>query len=702
MAPQPDSLDARFAKLDASERENANRLVPVAAGFFMLPISNRPDPYDFNADSLQTLQWIIGDLYPRMEQEFERSTLEQSKRAIVAVYARFSVDGSLAKRLLELGVLDQLVAALSLPGARADALDALCKISQHVDTDALLQMAEQTCQPLLSVLKESQEDVGVTTHIALIILARTFVPAIPRKQALPFLEVAQAFLDVLPSQASSPLFAMGIGFIVMISTEVKLPHTMVELLVAGLRSRDWLLRAQCLAGLWQFVAPDVQREPPLLDPLFQQAGMPDKEVPPHLLAEMNAYGYERCASVKGPKSNGHLYSLLAEEKDPYKLGKAIAALALGAERAIIEWVFTSGAVSQRLPRFAQAIRDKGVPSEANLAHILHFEYLRLQGRESEAPPYAREVLEQDPDFAYAYYALARPSADAVEALRSVKKGNKCTPGPLNLSDFLRIQFLQRGALWAAELGVEALTSPAGPMAAGTDWRVGIAMVQSALEDGEAFLDLAPPDHSAMRAVMSWLILLHVMTDEELSDDLRELKRYTDRLQLADDFTRWLKPFGDVPVPVPKTRFRLIADLITDNFAAAQHKWSKVFEEFDRFRGSQKAQRGDEVPFGHAPSAALVDAYRCSWCRNPSAALLRCGRCGKGRYCDAGCQKGHWKVHKKTCVASRKHRNVFSLENLGDAGIVRAPEIGELFAELFLYALAFSGVYPGVFVCKYIR
>jgi hypothetical protein len=40
--------------------------------------------------------------------------------------------------------------------------------------------------------------------------------------------------------------------------------------------------------------------------------------------------------------------------------------------------------------------------------------------------------------------------------------------------------------------------------------------------------------------------------------------------------------------------------------------------------------------------------RCSTCGEESMTLSACSRCKKAYYCNAVCQKKHWKVHKKTC------------------------------------------------------
>jgi len=48
-------------------------------------------------------------------------------------------------------------------------------------------------------------------------------------------------------------------------------------------------------------------------------------------------------------------------------------------------------------------------------------------------------------------------------------------------------------------------------------------------------------------------------------------------------------------------------------------------------------------------ASGTDAeLQCANCDRPISSPLRCSRCKLARYCDASCQRKHWKEHKQTC------------------------------------------------------
>jgi hypothetical protein len=48
--------------------------------------------------------------------------------------------------------------------------------------------------------------------------------------------------------------------------------------------------------------------------------------------------------------------------------------------------------------------------------------------------------------------------------------------------------------------------------------------------------------------------------------------------------------------------------------------------------------------------ASEERHKCAACSRFALGLQACSRCDKVRYCDRDCQRKHWKVHKKLCVA----------------------------------------------------
>eukprot|EP01113_Clastostelium_recurvatum_P051378 TRINITY_DN9971_c0_g2_i1.p1 TRINITY_DN9971_c0_g2~~TRINITY_DN9971_c0_g2_i1.p1 ORF type:complete len:158 (+),score=25.00 TRINITY_DN9971_c0_g2_i1:381-854(+) len=51
------------------------------------------------------------------------------------------------------------------------------------------------------------------------------------------------------------------------------------------------------------------------------------------------------------------------------------------------------------------------------------------------------------------------------------------------------------------------------------------------------------------------------------------------------------------------------------------------------------------------SSSNSSSSSCSSCGSHASDLLMCSRCKLASYCNATCQRAHWRTHKKTCKAS---------------------------------------------------
>ena len=109
--------------------------------------------------------------------------------------------------------------------------------------------------------------------------------------------------------------------------------------------------------------------------------------------------------------------------------------------------------------------------------------------------------------------------------------------------------------------------------------------------------------------------------------------------------------------VPKTQWRMIYDTLTNRTPAAAKEWDEQVKKFSAISDTtqdiihEKAEHdlavwldtmhlenGDTIHVGHGhavPHRAVdyskVALYKCSWCKNPSAALKKCSGCEQARY-----------------------------------------------------------------------
>ena len=109
--------------------------------------------------------------------------------------------------------------------------------------------------------------------------------------------------------------------------------------------------------------------------------------------------------------------------------------------------------------------------------------------------------------------------------------------------------------------------------------------------------------------------------------------------------------------IKKTQMRLAREMILDLYPKAVTEWGAFIKRFDELDARADKQQPisstqadddlaawldhmklDDGEDESAPhycshpkiSTNSVELYRCSWCGNPSAALRKCGRCGKTR------------------------------------------------------------------------
>ncbi|KAJ7056503.1 hypothetical protein C8F01DRAFT_1156410 [Mycena amicta] len=727
-------LEALVRVVDGSP-EGWTRIVGILCNHFGLPsdMSTR--------SSLKKIHAKIENVYPRMEKEYERTADERIKGGIVDIYAKMCADSILRNRLFQYGFLGQLISLMAIPSCRNLALNSLVTITRHGGLEVRMKIAKITCLPLLQVVKDFPED-DDTAELALRTLSHCIVAVVSNEgkeldpklyRALPLSAVAQAFIDALHCPDPPPtLLSHATLCLVEMTHDVKLLSmpSAVNLFVAGLRSKAWYHRSRCMAGLLTLVIPNAQQDMRLSDPMKAARCVVSIASAPMFVQDvMRKYGLERSEMHQMVASNKAFQHALGDAYaaggDMYTAGKTIAGLILGTENAFFDGFFPgtnragktffpggssspSGSFqlwSDSLPQLAKAIRAKVVDAETPLADVLDLKCLLMRQRHAEVRAFAQRTLQHNPDFAYGYYILML-SLDGEEGLRAAKKGVRCTPGPHNLTTFLRLQMLQRGSQMACNVGMQTLNEPG--MDGNPPMDVGIAFLLSAMADADEFFAQAPPDHRDMRSTCAWLVLLHVMMDEKISDDLREIKPFIERLKFVDEFHTWLG------IPPVNTQIRLVAEtLILKNFSAAQREWGDAVGVYDKecadymeselaTPSKEKRERDlaawveglelddshskvvagcgggcfghdheDEDADGHShshshgsvpgageqdPQAPLPDKtalYRCSFCQNRSAVLRKCAGCSEARYCDATCQKRDWKVHKKKCGAGKK-------------------------------------------------
>ncbi|TFK71924.1 hypothetical protein BDN72DRAFT_837130 [Pluteus cervinus] len=671
---------------DIDNAEGWYLIVNILCGVFELP--------DLTTRSgLKKVHANFESVYKQLDSAYRRYS-ENDKMAggIVGIYAKMCSDTILRNKLISNGLLDKIFPLLERPACRHLALQSLGTISHNDGGTARSDLAKQA--PILLKLVEKHPEDAKTIDLAITTLAHSVSALVGGNHAIPVKTLQSSHIpQILEVTANTIKQPNATPHLVVHAVDLFATTTLnassicgdnpsvINCLVSGLRSSDWVTKCTCLGGIIRLHRYEAEPDQRSLDPQKFIAAI-SRRFPDHIVDVLMDYGMTRTETWKTALAARNFQEAImacVQDHDLYSLGLKLADLILDTEFSIGDGYFQTrnprtGKMEMAgnmglpftmymdaLPHCAKAIRAKGKREELNLADVLEIKFHVARGRVPSAIEVATKALERSPEYAYFYYAMTL-CANNVDGLCAAKKGLKCK----QKSPFIHFQMLQRAVEHAGDLGLKTLQD--APKAGDKKWEEGIAFLMSAYEDAKTYVEEAPPDNRHMKNVLYWLIILTVTINDEINPDLQELKDYLERLKLADDVSTF------IGVPPPKTNLRLAMQTIVQRFAEAIKEFGDIIaqktapkqapepinaekagDDLAAWLENLRTDDGSEEPEMHFvhPNITMnhVGLYRCSWCSNPSAVLRKCSGCAKTRYCDSGCQRSHWSEHKRACVAS---------------------------------------------------
>ncbi|KZT70478.1 hypothetical protein DAEQUDRAFT_667559 [Daedalea quercina L-15889] len=606
---------------------------------------------------------------------------------IVGIWAKMSADALLRDKLFKDGLVAKMMPLLDMPSTRHIGLQALCTVTHHGGVAARQEIARQT-PVLLRLLEEFPDDekvaelvIVVMSHAIGAVVGRDDKPDTKLLEAIDIRAVLKFTTDNLRKpDASVFLINHGLGLLTSSTLhcykECKALPPLMTFLVACLRSNEITTRCSALAGLIRLNFAESEPDHGFWDPRKMMEAV-QRRFPDDLTDVMMDYGFERCDLTLTLRSSADFQEAMQAclgDRDMYKLGKKIAELITRTEFSVANGVYQ--AVNERtgrmevfdvglpftqwtdaLPHCAQAVRARGNKEDLDDADILEMKSFIIRQRIPDAIKIANKALERNPQLAYAYYATGL-GANSENGLRAVKKGLKAK----QITPFVRNYMLWRAVEHAGNLGVNRLQEAT---AGDRNYNEGLAFLMSSCEDAKRFMEEAPPDSRNMGTVLNWYIICSIATrGPELSPGLRELdvsllsssSRSPDALKKLELAEKMRKHLG---ITLKTTQGRLTRELIVKQYPMAVKSWGEVIARFDKMdltspsahRLPTPAKAEDDLSAwlenmsvegapdedGHyvhpkiMPTA--VELYRCSYCGNPSAALRKCGGCGKTRCAD---------------------------------------------------------------------
>ncbi|THH28452.1 hypothetical protein EUX98_g5738 [Antrodiella citrinella] len=658
-------------------------IVNLLCDAFKLPDMSR-------RSGLKKIHANFSEIYRKMDKTYTKySGNEKVVGGIVAIWAKMCVDAVLRNRLVHEGLIDKIMPLMDMRSTRLIGLETLATVTHHGGLEVRIEIAKHT-PTLLRIMDEFPDhpkinELAVSTishSVGSVINEEHLDKALARKLDVP--AVLKQVLDAMRKpNASLILVDHGISLVTSgcqhCHQEIKALPPLLSLLAACLRVSDISVRCNALASFIRINSPGSEEENRFFDPRKLMDAV-QRRFPGHLVDAMMDFGMLRCETTLLGKTAGDYQTAMmkcAQDHDLRTLGKTLAGLIVRTEFSISEGGFQSyndrgqmefmdvglpfKAWTDSLPHCAKVLRDGNpTPLDLDMADILDIKFYILRQRIPDAIAHAQGAIKRNPQVAYFYYAIGL-GADTAQALRAVKKGLKAK----QTTPFVKYYMLWRAIVSAGDMGVTML---ANARAGDQEYSEGIAFLMSALDDTKDFFDIAPPDARHMATIVNWFVVLTLaIKGPELSPDLKELEPAFKKLEIARRITE------HIGFPYKKTQMRLSREMMLRLWPKAIKDFVSTITYYDAlYDSSSKEQQSvagaedtlaawlDEISHddedGHYDTHCIhprinsnsVELYRCTYCRNPSAALRKCSGCGKVRYCDGACQKSHWFEHKATC------------------------------------------------------
>ncbi|GJE85794.1 hypothetical protein PsYK624_018730 [Phanerochaete sordida] len=331
-------------------------------------------------------------------------------------------------------------------------------------------------------------------------------------------------------------------------------------------------------------------------------------------------------------------------------------------------------------RCMQALRTQDSPSNQDLLYADMLEWKSLSHLDADAQyEFCKSALKRHPHCPLFYYlpSPGKNKIDAEDQLRLAKKGLKFTDAPL----WLRIALagLAVDAAWSSAM------KPLASAANAVHPQVAYPYLVCVRSDAKWILDEGPPDGLTRSQYLSRYIWAHILLEgpgtsfkaPSIRRAMKELEISIEFLRLygnqAEGFSRAAVCFKRIAEVQRQGRAEW-ADLLvrSDEWyleqladpKSRQHQdehafhdsllqWTTKFEAFNIQDASAETETTEPPKRACNGMGGTVDLLPCSWCLRPSAALKKCGGCGKEKYCDAECQKLHWKTHRERCLKDKR-------------------------------------------------
>lgn len=649
--------------------------------------------------NLSEIQQLLDDTF-----SYAKSTGQTKVMgAVIAIYTKMCVeDYVLQTKILEKGFYGHLMSLVDEDDTRHIALRALNSIcftaGKHVPASF--------SRGAPAILKHALKHLDDPTTLTIItgIFAHGASAARSLGRSFDIVALVRALLDALKGpHATSYMFSHAmVCFTASAYNTVNACEHMypfVTLMAALLRSEDIVLRCQAVYNLRIMKLKDRDssgNEIPDPSPTAMQTCCPNTsslatslkldELPEALQKAAEKYGRERLFMAQMQRGNAAYTALFLQ----YRLDTDVLTIARELARLTYDYQYALptalcpccgdlAACEHCIPRrpWAEAARrgiealreNSSSKQDALYADILQWKLI-CHDDETKLHDFCKSALERHPQCPLFYYLptpFNKRKLTPETRLCFAKKGLKCPDIP----EWLRVALtgVAVQAMWSLAMNQVEQTSHGHSNIEPT---VVYPFIACARSDAKWILENGPPDQFNRYTHLITYILSHILIEGSGTNfKAPSIRRAMKELDINADFLRF---YGD-PVDTYPTSLRHIKNLAeayrkgTKEWASlltllekwypkdSHHSGSKVAEEAvedSLWQWVNKFEDGNAALETHIepPQPRMVLIARsmmtCSWCARPSAALKKCAGCGQEKYCDAECQRLHWKTHREQC------------------------------------------------------
>ncbi|KAF9819414.1 hypothetical protein IEO21_02157 [Rhodonia placenta] len=542
---------------DIENAEGWNLIVTMLCEHFKLPDITR-------RSGLKKVHAHFNEIYKKLNDVYTKNLgNDKIMGGIVGIWAKMFADSILRDRLFKEGLVSKMVPLLDMPSTRHIGLQALSTVTHHGGIASRQEIAKLTPK-LLQLINEFSDD-AVVMELATVTIAHAIGAVVGQEQepdhrllaSIDIRSVLKLTVDNLRKPSASHLMINhAVGLLTSVTLhcykECKAMPPLIQFLTACLRSSDLTTRCNALGGLTRLNGLEAEPNKQFFDPRKIMDAV-SRRFPDNLTDIIMDYGMDRCDTTLTLRSSADFQRAMmkcVQDHDLYALGKTIAQLVVRTEFSITggayqtmneqtgQWEIVNTGLpftmwGDALPHCARALRQKGTKEDLDDAEICELKHHVLQQNIPAAIRAGQEVLQRNPQLAYAHYVIAL-GADNTQGLKSAKKGLKCK----QITPFVRHYLLWRAVEHAGNLGLVVLQQATEGE---KDYGEGIAFLVSACEDAKTFISEAPPDNRHMETVLNWYIICSIaIRGPELSNDMRELGVSILELQgMAKDLTQTL-------------------------------------------------------------------------------------------------------------------------------------------------------------------